>query len=173
MVKIAVQREGFCECDSHTVHKLTQRRLTADWLAPRESECSQMYNKVSSDWLSSYIKATRPVLEIFKMVGYFPDIPCTMNSTDSRQNTHKARHFFTSWAFASQGRPCCVRSIHHKPIWISKGLRNQKANWQNRLPPLAKSQSHLQHTTVFSKLGCSTGHPCSYYHAIQWPVNFN
>jgi len=31
--------------------------------------------KVSSDWLPSYIKAKRPVLEIFKMTGYFPDNP--------------------------------------------------------------------------------------------------
>jgi hypothetical protein len=34
-----------------------------------------MCNKVSSDWLPSYIKATRPVLEIFKMAGHFPDSP--------------------------------------------------------------------------------------------------
>ena len=34
--KIAFEKEGICECDSHTVHKLRQRRLTADWLAPRE-----------------------------------------------------------------------------------------------------------------------------------------
>ena len=33
--------------------------------------------KVSSDWLPSYIKAKRPVLEIFKMAGYFPDRPRT------------------------------------------------------------------------------------------------
>ena len=62
-----------CECDGHTVHKLSQRRLTADWLAPRESDCSRMHSKVSTDWLPSYIKATRPVFEIFKMAGYFPD----------------------------------------------------------------------------------------------------
>jgi len=66
---------GHCECDGHTVHKLSQRRLTADWLAPRESDCSRMHSKVSSDWLSSYVKATRPVLEIFKMDRYFPDSP--------------------------------------------------------------------------------------------------
>jgi len=66
---------GYCECDGHTVHKLSQRRHTVDWLAPRESDCSQMHSKVSSDWLPSYIKATRPVLEIFKMAGYFPDSP--------------------------------------------------------------------------------------------------
>jgi hypothetical protein len=28
--KIAVEREEFCECEGHTVHKLSQRRLTAD-----------------------------------------------------------------------------------------------------------------------------------------------
>jgi len=31
-----------------------------------------MRSKVSSDWLPSYIKPTRPVLEIFKTNGYFP-----------------------------------------------------------------------------------------------------
>ena len=33
--KIAVKRVEICECDGHTVHKLSQRRLTTDWLAPR------------------------------------------------------------------------------------------------------------------------------------------
>ena len=42
-------------------------------LAPRESDYSRMGSKVSSGWLPSYIKATRPVLEIFKMDGYFLD----------------------------------------------------------------------------------------------------
>jgi len=66
---------GHCECDSHTVHKLSQRRLTAGWLAPRESHCSRTRTKVSSDCLPSYVTVTRPVLEIFKMAGYFPDRP--------------------------------------------------------------------------------------------------
>jgi len=73
--KIANEREEICECDGHTVHKLSQWRLTANWLAPRESDCSRIHSKVSSDWLPSYIKATRPVLEIFKMAGYFPVSP--------------------------------------------------------------------------------------------------
>jgi hypothetical protein len=34
-----------------------------------------MRRKVSSDWLPSFIKATRPVLEILNMAGYFPDRP--------------------------------------------------------------------------------------------------
>jgi len=66
---------GHCECDGHTVHKLSQWRLTADWLAPQESDCSRMHSKVSSDWLPSYIKATQPVFEIYKMAGYLPDRP--------------------------------------------------------------------------------------------------
>ena len=33
--KIDVEREEICECGGHTIHKLSQRRLTADWLAPR------------------------------------------------------------------------------------------------------------------------------------------
>jgi len=71
------------EWDGHTVHKLSQRRLTADLLAPRESDCSRMQLKVSSDRLPSYIKATPPVLEIFKTAGYLPDgpriCPCLVN----------------------------------------------------------------------------------------------
>ena len=66
---------GYYECDDHTVHKLSQRHLTADLLASRESDYSRMRSKVSSDWLPSYIKATLPVLEIFKMAVYFPDSP--------------------------------------------------------------------------------------------------
>jgi len=64
---------GHCKCDSHTVHKLSQQRLTADWLAPRESDCSRMRRRVSCDWLPCYIKANRPVLELFKTAGYFLD----------------------------------------------------------------------------------------------------
>jgi hypothetical protein len=65
----------FCDFDGHTVHYLSQRRLTADWLVPRESDCSRMRSKVSSYWLPSYIKATRLVFEIFKTAGYFPGRP--------------------------------------------------------------------------------------------------
>jgi len=68
--KVAVEREEICEYDCHTVHKLSQRRLTADWLVPRESDCLRMHSKVSPDWLPSYIKATRPVLETFKMTKW-------------------------------------------------------------------------------------------------------
>jgi hypothetical protein len=67
--------EEICECDGHTIHKFGQWRLTADLLDPRENDCSRMRSKVSSVWLQSYIKATRPVLEIFKMAGYFLDSP--------------------------------------------------------------------------------------------------
>jgi hypothetical protein len=66
-----------CECEGHTLHKLSQRCLTADWLAPREGYFPRMHSKVSPVWLARYIKATRPVLEIFKMAGYLPDRPRT------------------------------------------------------------------------------------------------
>jgi len=32
--------------------------------------------------MPSYIKVTRPVLEIFKMAGYLPDSPCTRKVQD-------------------------------------------------------------------------------------------
>jgi len=67
---------GHCKCDVHTVHKLSQWCLTADWLAPRERDCSQVHSKVSSDCLPSYIKAKQQVLEIFKMARYLLDRPC-------------------------------------------------------------------------------------------------
>jgi hypothetical protein len=73
--KIDVEREEICECDVHTVHKLSQLCRTADWLAPQESDCLQMHSKVFSDWLPSYFKATWLVLKIFKMAGYFTDRP--------------------------------------------------------------------------------------------------
>ena len=46
--KIAVERKKICEFDRHTVHKFSQRRLTADWLSPRKSDCSRMRSKISS-----------------------------------------------------------------------------------------------------------------------------
>jgi hypothetical protein len=70
--KIAVKIEEICESDSHRMYKLSQRRLTAYWLAPQESDCLRMRSKFSFDKMPSYIKATRPVLEIIRMVGYFP-----------------------------------------------------------------------------------------------------
>jgi hypothetical protein len=57
---------GHCECDGHTVYKLSQRLLTADWLDLRESDCSRMRSKVSSYWLPSYSNAALPVLEVYK-----------------------------------------------------------------------------------------------------------
>jgi len=74
-VKIGIESEEMGEWDGHTVHKLSQRHLTADWLAPRESDCSRKHSNVPSDGPPSHIKATWPVLEIFKMARYFLDSP--------------------------------------------------------------------------------------------------
>jgi hypothetical protein len=56
---------GHCECDGHTVHKLKSAASHCQ-LTSSMRECSWMLRKVSSDWLPSYMKATLPVLEIFK-----------------------------------------------------------------------------------------------------------
>ena len=45
--------------------------MTAELLAPRESDCSWMHSKVSSDWMLSNIKVTRPVHEILKWFDTF------------------------------------------------------------------------------------------------------
>jgi len=84
-LKLPIKMEGIYECDGHTVYKLSQRRLTADWLAPRESDCWRKHSKVSSDWMPSYIKATWPVLEILKMAAYFPDSPHEVDDSSSNQ----------------------------------------------------------------------------------------
>ena len=75
--KITIEREVICECNGHTVHKLSQRRFTTDLLFPQESDCSWMHSSVSSNWMPSYIKATWLVLKLFKMDRYFLDSPCT------------------------------------------------------------------------------------------------
>jgi len=50
-----------------------------------------MRSKVPSDWLPSYIKVTRPVLEIFKMAGYFPDSLRTMSKGGWARETFRTR----------------------------------------------------------------------------------
>ena len=82
----AVEREVICAYNGHTIHKHGQWRLTANWLAPWERDCSRMHSKVSSDWLLRYIKATRPVLEIFKMAGHFEDSPRTQYICSSHRH---------------------------------------------------------------------------------------
>jgi len=78
--KIAVERVEICECDVHTVHKLSTSHCQLT--SPTGEDCSRMHSKVSSGWLPSYIEVTRPVLEIFKMARYFPDRPRTCYSQE-------------------------------------------------------------------------------------------
>ena len=44
---------------------------------PHGRVTSRRHSTVSSDWLPSYIKATKLLLKIFKMAEYFPDRPHT------------------------------------------------------------------------------------------------
>ena len=97
--KIAIEMEETCKCEGHTVHKLSQWRLTAEWLATMGSDCSRTHSKVSSDRLPSYIKATWPVPEIFKMAGYFPDTRCSFNTIHCIINVKNNCAFITEYEF--------------------------------------------------------------------------
>jgi len=102
---------GHCEWDGRTVHKLSQRRLAADFPAPRKSDCSLSRSKVSSDWLPSYIKATRPVLEIFIMAGYIPDRPRTFIHSS---HSVSCKSIFSSKAGSPQTAIYCF--LFHFPL---------------------------------------------------------
>jgi hypothetical protein len=92
---------GHIECNGHTTHEISQRRLTADFLAPRESDCSRMQSKVSSDWLPGYIKFKRPVLEILITAGNFPDSPRKPYSSHQMKFATKKRRY-NNWSKKKQ-----------------------------------------------------------------------
>ena len=71
---------GQAQCrDEAASHHLPTAAAVFFLLHPSAGEglryITSMRIKVSSDWLPSYIMTTRPVLEIFKITGYFPDTP--------------------------------------------------------------------------------------------------
>jgi hypothetical protein len=101
-----------CECDGHTVHKLSQRRITADWLVPRESDCSRTRCKFSSDCLSGYIKVAIPVPEIFKITEYFPDWPLMSHSLRWHGNWAE---FEVIWNVDA----CCREHGHKLPKFVN------------------------------------------------------
>ena len=67
------------ECDSHTVHMLTQWHLpppmtsTVKW--PSLMQCTHIL--IHSPRLPGYISVVQTILVILTMVGLFPDIPNT------------------------------------------------------------------------------------------------
>ena len=83
--KIAVWKEEICECDGHTGHR-------------HKSDCSRRHSKVSSDWLQNYIKATRPVLEIFKWPNTFRT---ALVSLDLRLENSRRYILVWQWQFTS------------------------------------------------------------------------
>jgi hypothetical protein len=95
---------GHCECDGHTEQKVSQRRLTSDLLAPRESDCSRMRSKVAltgcqvtsgprdrfsrnSKWLVTFQTASYSYLFIkicvFGLLSYFTR--CRSQNTSPRR----------------------------------------------------------------------------------------
>ena len=61
---------GHFECGCHTVHNFSQWRVTVECLA-HVRVTSRIHSKVSSGWLTSYIKVTRAFLEISKWLDIF------------------------------------------------------------------------------------------------------
>jgi len=128
------------ECNGHTVRKLSQRHLTANWLAPQESDCSQIHSKVSlSDRLPSYIKATWTVLEIFTMSGYVPDRP-QMESPRRR-----GCYFQLMWPNHLCHCECNGHTVH------KLSQRHLTANW---LAPQESDCSQMHSKVSLSLIGC-------------------
>jgi len=125
---------GHCECDGHIVHKLSQRRLTVDWLAPRERDCSWMRIKVSSDRLPSYIKVTWSVLEIFKMAGYFPDRTRILARRKIEQQLHFKNLLLSKVKF--------IRYIQNKCLKYSGNVQTFKPTWPLLEPLLKRTWVH-------------------------------
>ena len=65
------------ECDSHTVHRLTQQHLPPHWLVQWSGRCSHMCTPVHSPWLPGYIDVVQTILVILTMAGLFLDRPLT------------------------------------------------------------------------------------------------
>ena len=85
-------RQAHCRDEADLlVRSLWMRRSHSTVIQSTASHCRltnptgqwlfRMRSKVSSDWLPCYIEATQPVLQIFKMAGYFPDSSPLTNTT--------------------------------------------------------------------------------------------
>ena len=59
------------ECNSHTVHRLTQQVYHPHWLVQWSHHCSPTYIPVYTPWLPIYIKVAQTVLVILTMVVLF------------------------------------------------------------------------------------------------------
>ena len=160
---------GHCECDSHVVYELSQRRLTADWLAPRENDCSPMCSKVSSDWLPSYIKATRPVLEIFKMAGYFPDTP---HIIERENNFHLYRETLYSVIFIKI--PAVMGMSSYRFVDKVEYFGAIRIPWRWRQQASPKCLSTELHDAICLKTGTSAQSSYRIWRllfAVSWPYS--
>jgi len=114
--KIPVEREEVCDCDSHTVHKLSQRRLTTDWLAPRESKYTRTHSKVSSDWLPRGKYELNPAVK--KLYQLLPKVSASRVSVASWVVNPKHDEL----------RPAVSKELYqlHRKIWVYKMSSNLK-----------------------------------------------
>jgi hypothetical protein len=91
----------------HTVHKLSQRRLTANLLAPRESDCSRMHNKFF--WLADKLHRGHNTGDWDILNGWI------LSGQPSYIHTHTHTHIYVSQVKASylgiQRRMLATRAV--------------------------------------------------------------
>ena len=63
------------ECDSHTVHMLTQQHLPPHWLVQWSRHCSRMRSPAPSSWLPGYMNPVPTNLVTLTVAGLFLDRP--------------------------------------------------------------------------------------------------
>ena len=96
--------------------------------------------KVSSDWLPSYFKATRPVLEIFKVAGFFPDRPCTLPRILSSNNGNIFCLFNAYHTHFCILLTCAVilRTKTKYPLHVSLTWQISPARWISHFEPIKR-----------------------------------
>ena len=72
------------ECDSHTVHMLTQWHLSPPLIVQWSHHCSRMCIPVHFPWLPGYIDVAQTIHVILTMAGLFPDRPCIYTHIQSK-----------------------------------------------------------------------------------------
>jgi len=150
---------GHCSCNSHTVHKLSQWHLTADWLVPRERDCSWRFPLTgcqvtprSCDWFSRYSKwldtLRTGLVFCFTIILKYPTFISSNNADEklwtvlrgldevstSCNSGHHLLIFEMMW----------IRLHIHLPIWHAQ----DSASWYI---PILKANKMQNFSTLFGK----------------------
>ena len=102
--KIVLEKEEICECEGHTIHKLSHRRLTADWLAPQKITVDGQAVRspltgcqVTSrprDGFSRYSKRTDPLRTVLVFI-----VLCDKNNNKNINLFRALKHLQAQWFY--------------------------------------------------------------------------